>query len=276
MTGQAGTSSATTYTHGYHEAVLRSYRARTVTDSAAYLLPRLRPGLSLLDVGCGPGTITVDLAQRVRPGAVTAVEVTAAALDPARTEAAAHGVDDIEFVVADAHGLPFDDDAFDVVHAHQVLQHVADPVQALREMQRVCRPGGVVAARDADYAAFTWYPASSALDDWLALYRAVACGNGGEPDAGRRLLAWAHAAGAEHVSASASTWVFATPERRTWWGGMWAERMLHSDIATQLLRDGHADQARLEAIADGWLNWAADPDGCLTLVHGEVLLDVGP
>ena len=160
------------------------------------------------------------------------------------------------------------------MHAHQVLQHVADPVQALREMQRVCRPGGVVAARDADYAAFTWYPASAALDDWRDLYRTAARATGGEPDAGRRLLAWAHAAGAEQITPSASTWLYATADRRAEWGGMWADRILHSDLAAQLLRDGHADSARLEAIAAAWRTWAADPDGWLTIVHGEVLVDV--
>lgn len=109
--------------------------------------------------------------------------------------------------------LRFADDTFDVVHAHQVLQHVADPVRALREMHRVCRPGGMVAARDADYAAMTWYPAEPGLEEWLALYRRVARVVGGEPDAGRRLLGWAHAAGFADVTPSASTWLYATPAR---------------------------------------------------------------
>ena len=86
------------------------------------------------------------------------------------------------------HALDFPDDTFDVVHAHQVLQHVGDPVAALREMRRVTRPGGVVAVRDSDYAAFTWFPQLPELDEWLDLYQRVARGNGGEPDAGRRLL----------------------------------------------------------------------------------------
>src|SRR5581483_6819454 len=174
------------YTHGHHESVLRSHRWRTADNSAAHLLPHLRPGLSLLDVGCGPGTITVDLAARVAPGRVTAVELTAEALGLARTEVAARGIDTVDFAVADVHALDLPDDGFDVVHA--------DPVRALTEMRRVCRPGGVVAARDGDYAAFAWYPAVPALDEWLALYRQAARANGGEPDAGRRLLSWARAA----------------------------------------------------------------------------------
>ena len=101
--------------------------------------------------------------------------------------------------------------SFDVVHAHQVLQHVVDPVGMLREMRRVCRPGGVVAARDGDYAAFTWFPRLPELDEWQALYQRVARSNGGEPDAGRRLLSWALAAGFTDVTPTAATWLFATP-----------------------------------------------------------------
>src|SRR5450755_4407039 len=137
----------TVYTHGHHESVLRGHRQRTAENSAGYLLPHLEPGLSVLDIGCGPGTITVDLAARVAPGSVTAVERTDDALGLARAEAQLRDVQNIAFVTSDVHALDFPDDAFDVVHAHQVLQHVADPVQALREMKRVCVPGGVVAAR---------------------------------------------------------------------------------------------------------------------------------
>jgi ubiquinone/menaquinone biosynthesis C-methylase UbiE len=135
------------YTHGHHESVLRAHRRRTAKDSAGYLLPHLQPGMSLLDVGCGPGTITVDLAARVAPGRVIAVELTDAALDLARAEARTRNQSNIEFVTSDVHALDFPDDTFDVVHAHQVLQHVADPVQALRELRRVCLPNWIVAVR---------------------------------------------------------------------------------------------------------------------------------
>ncbi|WP_430789747.1 class I SAM-dependent methyltransferase [Actinoplanes sp. G11-F43] len=263
-----------TYTHGHHESVLRSHRWRTAENSAAYLLPHLSSGFSLLDVGCGPGTITADLATRVTPGRTVALEQTGPALDLARAEIERRGLSGVEFAVGDVHALDFPDATFDVVHAHQVLQHVADPVAALREMRRVTRPGGLVAARDSDYAAFTWFPQVPELDEWLALYQRVARGNGGEPDAGRRLLSWAREAGFTEVTATASVWCFANDEDRQWWGGMWAERILKSDMSEKSIRTGAATERDLQRIADGWRHWAEDPDGWLIIPHGEILCRV--
>ena len=260
-----------TYTHGHAASVLRSHASRTVADSAAYLIPYLRPGARVLDVGCGPGTITADLAARVAPGEVVGIEPTSGPLEDARAHAAAAGVPNVTFALGDVYALDYPDGAFDIVHAHQVLQHLGDPVAALREMLRVCAPEGIVAARDADYAAMTWYPADPRLDRWLAVYRAVAHGNGAEPDAGRRLLAWANAAGAGEVTASASVWCYATPESRAWWGGMWADRILTSAITAQAVDGGHADEAELREISAAWRAWAEQDDGWFTIIHGEVL-----
>ncbi len=148
----------TRYTHGHHDSVLRSHRWRNAENSAAYLLAHLHPGMSLLDVGCGPGTITEDLARRVAPGAVVGVDGAAGVVAEARGRPARADLPSISFEVADAYRLPFEDGSFDVVHAHQVLQHLDDPVAALEEMRRVCRPGGIVAARDSDYPAMTYFP----------------------------------------------------------------------------------------------------------------------
>jgi SAM-dependent methyltransferase len=265
---------AAVYTHGHHESVLRSHRWRTAENSAAYLLPHLNSGVTLLDVGCGPGTITAELAGLVAPARVTALEVTEVALDLARAEIGRRGLTTVDFAVGDVHDLDFPDDTFDVVHAHQVLQHVGDPVAALREMRRVTRPGGLVAVRDGDYAAFTWFPELPELDEWLDLYERVARGNGGEPDAARRLLSWAHAAGFTDVTATASAWCYANPEDRAWWGGMWAERVLDSDMARTALATGAATRPDLQRISDGWRTWAAHDDGWLSVPHGELLCRV--
>lgn len=263
------------YIHGHDESVLRSHRWRTAENSAAYLLPVLRPDMAVLDVGCGPATLTVDLARRVRR--VVGVDQAAGVLDEARAAVADAGDDvDVELRPADVYALPFDDGSFDVAHAHQVLQHLADPVAALREMRRVVAPGGVVAVRDADYAAMTWWPAVPALDEWLDLYHRVARANGHEPDAGRRLRSWALAAGfaAEELAVTADVWCFTTPEERRWWGGLWADRCTRSTLATQALERGIAEVADLERLAEGWRTWADADDGWFAVLHGEVLARV--
>ena len=260
------------YTHGHHEAVLRSHRWRTAANSAAYLLPHLRPGLDLLDVGCGPGTLTVDLAARVAPGRVTGVDVAADAVAAATDHARTTGAGNADFRAGDFRTMGLAPGSFDVVHAHQVLQHLREPVEALRAMAGLARPGGgVVAARDADYAAMTWAPSEPALDRWLEVYRAVARGNGAEPDAGRRLLAWARRAGLRDVAYTTSTWTFATPDDRGWWSGTWAERISSTRLADQALERGLATRAELDDMAAGWRAWAGHDDAVFTVVHGEIV-----
>jgi SAM-dependent methyltransferase len=256
------------YTHGHHDSVLRSHRWRTAENSAGYLLAHLHPGLALLDVGCGPGTITVDLAARVAPGPTVGIDDAPAAVEAAR---AGEGAAAVRFEAGDVMHLAFPDASFDVVHAHQVLQHLADPVGALAEMARVCRPGGLVAARDSDYAAMTWYPTDPDLDAWLATYQAVARANGGEPDAGRRLVHWAHRAGLEPVEASASVWCFTRPDDRAWWGGLWSERITRTPLAERAVALGLATGPDLDRMAAAWRRWADAPDGWFAVLHGEIL-----
>lgn len=258
------------YTHGHHESVLRSHTWRTAENSASYLLPRLRPGLQLLDIGCGPGTITVDLARRVAPGAVVGVDRAPEVLVQAAAHAGTEGVN-VEWRAGDVYALDWPDASFDVVHAHQLLQHLSDPVRALTEIRRVLRPGGVLAVRDSDYASFAWAPSDPLLTRWLELYRAVARRNGGEPDAGRFLKQWALDAGFNHVEATSSTWTYADPSSCEWWGGLWADRCELSLLREQAIGYGLSTGEELGAIAAAFRRWSKQPGAFFMVPHGEVL-----
>lgn len=261
------------YTHGYHESSLRLHEWRTVANSVAYIIPHLKPNLKVLDVGCGPGTITLDIASTYVPnGHVTGLEYSEEVVERARKHASTRGVTNVEFLAGDAHALPFPDDTFDITHAHQVLQHIADPVLALKEMRRVTKPGGVVASRESDRTTFVWFPESEEMTEWASLYDRVARGNGGEPNAGRRLKFWARQAGYDvsKITCSAGTWLYSTPEERAWWGGTWAERIVKSDFAKGAAKHG-ATVEDLNRLSQGWKTWAADEDGWFALMHGEMV-----
>ena len=266
-----GSGETARYTHGHSAAVLSAHSRRGAADSAAYLLAHLRAGMDLLDVGCGPASITADLAERVAPGRVVGLDAAAGALEAARATLRERGLSEqVELTCGDIMALPFEDASFDVVHAHQVLQHLADPVGALAEMRRVTRPGGIVAVRDAVYSAMTWFPEPAGMEQWRSVYMATARANGGEPDAGSRLLSWARAAGFADASASASTWCYATPADRAWQSQTWAQRCLTS-FGPRAVELGLADRADLETMAQAWRQWGDSEDAWFVVVHGEVL-----
>lgn len=259
------------YAHGHHSSVLRSHSWRTAENSAGHLLPHLRRGMSLLDVGSGVGTITADFAALLAPGEVVGVDASAEVVASSTAEAATRSLNNLRFEVGDGYRLGFADHSFDVVHAHQVLQHVGDPVAMLREMRRVAAPGGLVAVRDVDYEGVIWSPRSTELDEWLDLTLRVHRKVSGEPAAGRYLKAWAREAGLTDATHSASVWLFESDEDRAWWGGSWAERALNSNFAENVLRYGLADRSALTRISEGWKRWADDPDGWLLMPHAELL-----
>ncbi len=276
MTDSRPISDATThqpdgerYTHGYHQVIVGSYTRRTAEVCAAFLLPRLHTDSVVLDVGCGPGTITAGLARHA--GKVVGLDMSAEVVDAARNHAAECGLANASFEVGSVYELPWDDKSFDVVYAHQVLQHLSDPVRALREARRVLRPGGLVAVRDSDYETMVHAPVFPAIERWRDLYHQVAAANGGEADAGRYLLSWVTEAGFTDTETTAATTVHTDQEGRTVWGEMWAVRVAESDFADHAVGNGFATRDELREISDAFRLWAAQPSGFWAWINGEVI-----
>jgi len=259
------------YTHGHHESVLRSHRWRTAENSAAFLLPALFVGARVLDVGCGPGTISADLAGRVAPGIVDAIDVAPGVIETAKILHEDKDIRNLRFSVDNVYELSFSDATFDVVYAHQVLQHLSDPVSALIEMRRVLVDGGVLAVRDADYGAIVWSPDDPRLEAWMDLYHRVTAANGAQANAGRYLATWVHESGFEHAVVSSSNWTFHRAEERSWWGGLWADRVQHSDFARQALAYGFTDDLELSSMAEAFHRWSRDEDAVFVVPNVEVL-----
>lgn len=263
---------AATYSHGHNASVVGAHAARTVANSAAYLSPLIEPGMRILDVGCGPGSITIDLARRVGDaGTVLGIDASAEVVETSRAAAAQAGVSNIEFRVGDAYDPPLPDGGtgrWDVVHAHQVLQHLGDPVAALRAWRAA---GRLVAARDVVYSATTIHPLSPELLRWRELMVALQAANGGDGDAGAKLKAWAREAGFASIETDVETWCFESEHGRAFWGGQWVERALHSAFADGTERLGLADAGERQAISDAWAAWSRDDDGWMAMIHGWIL-----
>ena len=260
-----------TYTHGHHQSVVSHHAARTVENSAGFLLPHLEPGMQLLDVGCGPGSITIELAEVVSPGRVIGIDIVDKVLRVGRQAAGEARIDNITFATEDVYELSFADNSFAVVYAHQVLQHLIDPVRALGEMRRVVADGGMVAVRDADYGGFFWTPTEARLTRWLELYHQVTEENGAEADAGRHISHWMRQAGFTDIQVTTSNWHYETRSERAWWADGWFRRSTESSFADQAIKYGLASQGELRDIANAWHWWRDQPDGFLLIPHVEAI-----
>src|SRR5215471_13378211 len=236
-----------TYTHGHHESVVAQHRKRTAAEAAGSLLPHLKPGMRLLDVGCGPGSITLGLAAAVAPGEVLAIDLSAEVLAEGRRLAIEKGVRNVRFERADIEDLARPDGAFDVVYAHQVLQHVREPVRTLQAMKRVLARGGLVAVRDSDYGTCTWSPPEARIGRWL------------------------ERAGFEDLRLSGTTWTFPGYDSVEEWSISWAERTVASNLATKAVEYGIATRGELQSIAEGFRRWCREPEAFFSIGHVEAL-----
>ena len=236
------------YISDHSDSVLKSHSLRTAANSAAYLLPSIRSHMRILDIGCGPGSITADLAALVPEGNVIGIDNGTEVVEKARIMAEERGLENISFQVGNAHALDFPDQSFDVVHAHQVLQHIGDPPHALREWRRVVKPGGLIACREGDGESAVYYPQIKGITDFWSLYMKVARLRGGEPNGGRHLVAWARAAGIErtNIKATASVWCYSDQDERSYWSNLWVDRLRNSSLRNNMISDGHATEADLD------------------------------
>ena len=260
------TLSRLAYTHGHHKSVVSQHAARSALNSCGYLLPYLLPSHTVLDIGCGPGSITLDLATHVKK--IVGIDVISSVLPSNQNNAT--------FQTSDCYDLPFENNSFDIVHAHQVLQHLDNPHQAILEATRVLKPGGILAIRDAAYSTMRGSPASSVLDKWRDCYQQVCQRNGAESDAGLYLQEWMIKGGyaLEDLTYTTSTVTYTSSvdaHFKNAWGNAWIERALKSGFATQSVNYGICNQTDLIEISEGWKEWTMNENATWFYVNGEII-----
>ena len=259
------------YTYGYSAVVTDVHGRRTAAGESAFFLRHLQPGMRLLDVGCGPGSITVGLAQAVAPGEVVGVDIEPSVLDEARRLAAERRVNNARFEASDVYDLPFADGSFDAALAHTLLEHVPDPVQALRELRRVLRPGGVLGVRDCDWASGIFAPAEPMVEEAMGLYARVWQYNGGHPNCGRHLRGWLQEAGWTRIETSASfRWDGSLASSRSF-GELLAARLPLPEFAGPIVAMCWSDRATLARISAACLAWSRRPDAFAAMVMCEAV-----
>jgi ubiquinone/menaquinone biosynthesis C-methylase UbiE len=270
MSGSTSATPDEIYQHGHHASVVSNHAKRTAEDCAGFFLPLLNPGMRLLDVGCGPGSITVGLARRVAPGETVGIDMSESVIETAKSLAEGKAAR-IAFEVGNIYQPRFAAGSFDVIFAHQVLQHLRHPVDAIRQIRELLAPGGIVGIREVDWGSTTFYPDNQGMRRFLELYYALAARNGGEPNAGRFMRRWFRKAGFADTRISTSTTHYASAAETRDWSETYAERTLQSNIADKAIEYGLASRSDLESMAAGWREWGRDRDALFCLSHVEVV-----
>ncbi|KAH8817155.1 methylase [Xylogone sp. PMI_703] len=267
-------------TPGHPPAQAILHELRTAESSAAHLLPKLQsmnesnPHLKLLDVGSGSGTISVRFAKLIPDGHVTGVDLNPNILPRARAVAEMADVKNIEFQQGSVYRLPFADETFEIAFCHQVLVHIGNPWDALREMLRVTKRGGVVAAREGDYETECVWPELPELVKFHKLMAGVMSSGGGTPTAGRQLLSWVLKAGAERsqITLSYGTSSYITSSERESCSQGLCDQLRGGILREKALKFGLGTANEFEEMAKAWEEWAKRDDASLAMLHGEILV----
>ena len=255
-----GSHAQEVYSVGYQQEVVDFFGGRRAAKQAAFFLPHLRSGLRLLDCGCGPGSITTDLAEIVEPGETIGVDIELTQVEAARAHATSRGVQNVRFEVGSIYDLPFPAASFDAAFIHGVVEHLQEPVRAFREVRRVLKVGGVLGTRHGDLGGHLLAPMNPLVERFFTLVRFAYQHEGADPDFGRHQLAALHEAGFRRLVASASYDCWAeTPVVTERMASMMISHITQSRMATQAIELGLADRADLEESAAAIQAWGRDP-----------------
>lgn len=265
------TSATPFYTIGFSESILQHLRRHTAHTHAAHLLPYLKPGLRVLDLGCGPGTLSIGLAEAIAPGELHGVDMEPSQVDLARSIAKAGGHDNATFQVGDVTGLPFDDDSFDVVHGNAILVHVPDTQAVLAEAKRVLKPGGLISAREWILENSFLAPDFEVIGDAWATLAELITADDGHPNIGRDLKRHLLEAGFSDVRPTASFTSYTTEEDIGYFSRVIESWFFSADVRASATAYGVATQQQLDNLEQALKRWMSHPGAFGAVAYGEVI-----
>ena len=264
-------SSTPDYTMGYGDSVEQFISRRTAATHAPYLLPHLKPGMRVLDFGCGPGTISVGLAKAVEPGELHGIEMEESQVDIARAAAAAGGHDNATFNVGDVTDLPFEDNSFDVAHCHAVLMHIPDTKAPRAEVKRVLKPGGIISSRESIFASSFIEPDLGTLDAVLLTVSDLIGVNGGHSQMGKELKSAFHEAGFSNIQTTASLESYGTTPDVTLFHGLAVGWFLSPAMIEEVTNHGLATQEQFDDWRRSLDKWKDHPGAFAAQAWGEAI-----
>ena len=256
---------------GYSEEMLQSLMRRTADTNATYLLPYLKPGLRALDVGCGPGNISVGLAQAVEPGTLYGIDREESQVNLARALAASLQRENAVFHVGNATDLPFEDGFFDVVHCHDVLMHIPDTQAVLTEVKRVLKPGGIIGCREMICESCFTHPGYGVMEKAWEMFEDMITTDEGHPQMGKDLKTQLHRAGFSDARISASFDIYSTPDEVDFIYGIALQWFLSPEMLEMALGYGASTAELAEAIGAAYGRWKDDPGALCALAFGEAV-----
>ncbi len=265
------TSATPDYTMGFSDEMIESLRRYTAEASAAYLMKYLKPGLRVLDFGCGPGTISVGLARAVAPGEMHGVDVEESQIDLAKSLARMNGLDNAHFHVGDVTDLPFDDGSFDVAHCHNVLMHIPDTGTVLAEVKRVLKPGGIIGCREMICASCFTHPDFGVIRRSWDIFEDLLSADDGHPQMGKDLKNHLVEAGFTNVRITASFDIYDTPEDIAFIYAFANKWFLSPEIMDAAIKYGASTKGLFDAIRDAYDRWKDHPAALCGLAFGEAV-----
>jgi len=260
------------YSLNNSEAQQTYVSGRRAKDWVPFLIPHLKPGFTLLDCGCGVGSITLDLAELVVPGQVVGVDMDEAQLDVARANAQKRGLTNVTFEQGNVYELRFSAGTFDAVLAHTLLYHLNNPLCALKELRRILKPAGIAAVSDDDFNTVTFSPEDLRATRITELWKNLVLFNGGNPFYSRNLRGLMLSAGfvrTEGFAVAADHYGRLEETRRI--ANVMRHQFSDPALTNLVISKGWASLEELDGIHTWLSEWGERPDAFMAIMYCAAL-----